>query len=104
MEEKEKLTMQAADYYEACLLAPDFKAGLSAAELNLAQASLEIETTYTYQVEVAKQSIQYNQRMDYFNQGEKGVISFYNHELHKLLAAFLVYYTPCPGYLDLRNL
>lgn len=103
LEEKERLIKQAKETYEVSISTPEFKAGLLAAELNLAQASLEIEAAYKLQVEVVKQTIQYNQRMDYFRQGEKAGVNYFNSELHKLLATFPTYYTPCRDFLDLRN-
>lgn len=102
--EKESLIEQANAYYESCISSPDFKAGLNAAERSLAQMELEIETTYAYQVELCKQSIQYNQRMDYYNQGENSIRIYFNQELIRLLATFPVYLPVLPDYLDLRTL
>lgn len=104
LEEMDGLIQQAYAYYDACLEDPEFKAGLNFAEASLAQAQMEIQANYNYQVEVAKQTIQYNQRMDYYKQGVQAIINFYDQELHNLLAQFPVYYTIFPDYLDLRNL
>lgn len=104
LDEKTAMIEHAHAYYEACISAPDFKAGLASAEITLVQMETEIQTTYAYQVELCKQSIQYNQRMSYYHQGVNALIHFYDHELNGLLATFPVYYNIFPDYLDLRSL
>lgn len=104
LDEKEAMIKQSNAYFDACINSPEFKSGLNTAEMNLAQAQLEINATYSYQVEVAKQTIQFNQRMEYYKQGEQSLINYFNQELHNLLASFPVYFTIFPDYLDLRNL
>ncbi len=104
IDERDSLIEQTRAYYEACISAPDFKAGLTAAEITLVQAQMEIQATYSYQVELCKQSMQYNQRMEYYKQGLNSLVNYYDYELHSLLAAFPVYYTIFPDYLDLRVL
>lgn len=104
LEEKDNLIKKARLYYEESISSPDFQAGMNAANLYLAQAELEIQKNYDFQVEAAKQSIQYNYRMAYYNQGEQSLIVHFNHELRNLLVSFPVYATIFPDYLDLRDL
>lgn len=77
--------------------------GLNAANINFAHAELDIQGIYNYQVEVAKQTIHFNQRMEYFLQGEQSLINYYNQELRNLLVSFPVYHVIFPDYLDLRS-
>lgn len=104
LDEKDTLINQANAYYDNSLKQPDLQAGLNAADTMLAHAELEVQATYNYQVEVAKQTIQYHQRMEYFKQGEQSHINYFNQELRNLLASFPVYFTIFPDYLDLRGL
>ncbi len=104
LEERDSLIEQAHAYYEACVYNPEFQAGLANAEMTLTQMELEIQATYNYQVELCKQSIQYYQRMEYYNQGEYSLIRFFDQELNGLLTTFPVYLTLLPDYLDLRSL
>jgi hypothetical protein len=104
LEERDSMIDQTRNYYDACISTPEFKAGLASAEITLVQMEIEIQTAYDYQVELCKQAIQYNQRMDYYTQGENALISYYNQELTHLLATFPVYLTILPDFLDLRNL
>ncbi len=91
-------------YYNDYLSVPEFQAGLEAADLSLSQCELEIQATYTYQVEMCKYSIHYQERMASYQQGQQSLNHFYNNELTALLATFPVYLTVLPDYLDLRDL
>jgi hypothetical protein len=104
LKERNSLIEQAHVYYETAISTPEFAAGLAAAEITLVQMETEIQATYAYQVELCKQSIQYNQRMEYYNQGLSYLINFYDLELNRLLSTFPVYFTIFPDYLDLRSL
>lgn len=104
LEERDSMIKQAHAYYEACTSAPEFKSGLTSAEMILLQMELEIQTAYEYQVELCKQSIQYHQRMEYFKQGVANMTNFFAQELKELLATFPVYLAILPDYLDLRSL
>jgi hypothetical protein len=104
LDEKSSLIDEAHAYYDACLMQPEFMAGLNAAELHLAQAELEIRMTYDYQVQLVKQSLQYDQWMAYYQNGEQSAVNYFDQQLHDLLATFPVYWTIFPDFLDIRGL
>lgn len=103
-QERASLIEEAIDDYEWSISTPEFKAGLAAAEVTLTKNRLEIQATYLYQVEVAKQAINYPQRMVMLEQGVDSLIYYYNNELIRLLRAFPIHMPSLPDYLDLRAL
>lgn len=102
LEDRDAMVDGAIRNYQASLEEPSFRAGLNFAEMCLAQAQAEIQNNYAYQVELAKQTIQYNQRMTYYNQGEAALVNYFDQELRTLLTALPVYYGIFPDFLDLR--
>jgi hypothetical protein len=104
LKEKDAMVAQANAYYAECLSEPTFKTGLELADSNLSKMELDAQATYTYQVELCKQSIQYYQRKDQINLGENSLINHFNQELMNQLSPYPVYLDILPDYLDLRGL
>lgn len=104
LSQKEEMLEQAQSYYQSSQEEAELKAGLEAAKSNLSLLEFGIHTAYTCQVEICKNSMQYNQRMEQFKMGEKSLVHYFNEELVALLSHFPVYLTDLPDYLDLRGL
>lgn len=102
IEEKEVFTKQAQDFFETSMNSSDFQIGLNKANVDFSIEEMKIQNHYAFQVEIAKQSIQYNQRMEFYKNGEESLIVYFNRELVNLLASFPIYHTIFPDYLDLR--
>ncbi len=104
LSERDAYIEEAEEYYSKAISSHEFKMGFASAKSALYQRELEIEATYAYQVELCKQSIHYNERMAYFQQGEQSLIYAYDNQLSGVLATFPVYLSTLPDYLDLRSL
>ena len=101
-EVKKNLIDEANADYERLLNEPELKAQLQLAETTLRNMESEIQTAYELSVQLCKQAIHFDERINQLKMGKEGLTHYFNHELCGLLGQFPFYLPSLPDYIDLR--